>query len=99
MDRTAAHLHTIIQCLTLCVQTGKCGQEAWMNVQNASSISFNEIAGKQTHVARETDKMYPMLGEGCYDLTIVFLPAATAARDDECLQSSLSSPREPRSIL
>src|SRR6266850_536715 len=72
MDRTTRPLDAMFKHLFVGVETGKCRQEAGMNVQDAATVGLYEITREETHVAGQTNNVDFVLSERCNNFTIVF---------------------------
>ena len=52
MDAAAADLHSVVKGLLLSFQSGKCGQQRRVDIENALRKLLNEPGRQQPHVAR-----------------------------------------------
>ena len=57
MHRAAGHSHTVGECLLLRFESGKCGKQRGMDVENLRWKLLHEPGRKQAHVTGETDEI------------------------------------------
>ena len=58
MDCATRPLDAMFKHLFVGIESGKCRQETGVNIQDAMTVSLNEIAGEQPHVAGQTNNIY-----------------------------------------
>ena len=94
MHRAAGPLDAGLDCLPLRIKSGKGGQQAWMNVQDAVSISVKKFPRKHAHVSSEADQVDFTREQRRDKFAVMFFTAAAAPLNDERFDSSLRSFRE-----
>ena len=70
MHCTSGHLDAMNKRLVLRVETGECGKQGGMDVQNATRKLPNEMAAQQTHVTGQTDEVAAVLPKQISDLRV-----------------------------
>ena len=57
VNGAAGDLDAVFERLSLRVESGKCGQQAWVNIDDAVGKGAYEIARQEPHIAGEANKL------------------------------------------
>ena len=89
VDRATSPLDAVIKNLFMSIEARKCRQQAGVNVQDAVTVGFDEIARKKTHVAGQTDNIDTVFSKRGDGLPIVFLTRTSASLNHQRAQPAL----------
>jgi len=88
MYRATADFRAVLQRLPLRVESGKCGQQTGMNVEDATAIGVNEFRGQHAHITGQANQINLSTPERRYYFTIVFGTRARATLNHERFNST-----------
>src|SRR5438132_14131772 len=90
MHCAAADFRSVLQCLSLRVESRKRWQQTWMNVEDAAPVRVDEFRRQDAHIPRETNQIDLSRRQRRYYFTIVFWARSSATFDHQRFNSTFS---------
>jgi hypothetical protein len=89
VDGATGDLYAVVKSLPLSVETGKGGQQGWMDINDALRELLHEPGGEQTHVSGKDDEIDVGGFERGDDFVIVLLTRLALTGDEKRVESAL----------
>lgn len=99
MHSAASDLGSVFECLLLGIETGKCGQQRWVDVEDAVGKGADKIRREHAHVSGQADEIDAMLMQARNQLRVVGGAGATGGWNAEGGNLQLAGGVQPGGIF